>query len=105
MKTWADYTDQARTALEQGDHATLGQLMNQNFNLRRKIFGDHVLGEKNLRMVEIGRHHGAPTKFPGSGGAVIGIYDSAEHLEELRQAYTREGFEFRRLLVGTDGEE
>lgn len=102
MKTWAAYADQARVALENRDYATLGQLMNQNFDLRRKIFGDAVLGEKNLRMIEIGRSHGAPTKFSGSGGAVIGLYESAEHLEELRQAYTREGFQFCRLLTGSD---
>jgi glucuronokinase len=104
MKTWAAYTDQARAALERRDYATLGRLMNQNFDLRRKIFGDPVLGEKNLRMIEIGRRHGAPTKFSGSGGAVIGLYESAEHLEELRQAYTREGFQFCRLLAGPDRE-
>lgn len=105
MKTWASYTDQARAALEKRDYETLGHLMNQNFDLRRQIFGDHVMGRKNLRMIEIGRSYGAPTKFSGSGGAVIGIYQSAEHLEQLRQAYIREGFQFCRLWAGTDGEE
>lgn len=32
--------------------------MDTNFNLRRLIFGDRVLGEANLRMVEIARSHG-----------------------------------------------
>jgi hypothetical protein len=37
----------------------------QNFDLRRKIYGDECLGDRNLKMVEIGRKYGAACKFPG----------------------------------------
>ena len=40
---------------------------------RRQIYGDTVLGQSNLRMVEIGRTYGSAAKFPGSGGAVVGL--------------------------------
>ena len=51
----------------------LSALMNKNFDTRRRIYGDQVLGEANLEMVEIARAHGSCAKFAGSGGAVFGI--------------------------------
>ncbi len=39
----------------------------------REIYGDGVLGQANLHMVEIGRTYGTAAKFPGSGGAVVGL--------------------------------
>ncbi|HIE52950.1 MAG TPA: hypothetical protein EYP85_14455 [Armatimonadetes bacterium] len=94
MRTFALYTDEARTALQHRDYERLAQLMDANFDLRRQIFGDSVLGEKNLRMIEIARSLGAPVKFSGSGGAVIGLYHSLEQREKLRQAYEAERFAF-----------
>ncbi len=39
----------------------------------RGIYGDAALGEANLQMIEIARQYGAAAKFPGSGGAVVGM--------------------------------
>ena len=47
--------------------------MDENFDTRREIYGDAALGEANLQMVNIARRHGSAVKFPGSGGAVIGL--------------------------------
>jgi len=47
--------------------------MDENLNTRRRIYGDLVLGEANLEMVQIARDHGSPAKFAGSGGAVFGL--------------------------------
>ena len=51
----------------------LAEVMNENFDTRREIYGDPALGEANLQMVNIARKHGSAVKFPGSGGAVIGL--------------------------------
>ena len=40
-----------RRALEARDHAALAALMDRNFDLRRRMFGDAALGALNLRMV------------------------------------------------------
>ncbi len=40
-----------RHALEARDHAALAALMDRNFDLRRRMFGDAALGALNLRMV------------------------------------------------------
>lgn len=52
-------------------------LFARNFNGRRALFGDAALGRDNIRMVELARAAGASAKFPGSGGAVVGVVDAA----------------------------
>ena len=48
-------------------------LFARNFDGRRALFGSPALGKDNIRMVEIAREAGASAKFPGSGGAVVGV--------------------------------
>lgn len=50
-----------------------GRLMSRNFSVRERLYGSACLGASNLRMVELGRQCGAYVKFPGSGGAVLGL--------------------------------
>ncbi len=99
MQTFARYTDEAKEALEHHDHDTVGKLMSANFELRRKIFGDSVLGESNLEMIEIARQMGVPAKFPGSGGAIFGMYQTWEQLQRLARVYRERGFEFVKLSI------
>jgi len=94
MKKFAGFAAEAKQALERGDHKHFGRLMNMNFDLRRKIYGDDAIGEKNLQMIEIARSLGAPVKFPGSGGAVFGMYESDEQYRKLQTAYLDQGFKF-----------
>jgi hypothetical protein len=49
-------------------------------------------------MIEIARSLGAPVKFPGSGGAVIGIYEGQEQYSRLKTAYLNQGFKFAEAL-------
>ena len=39
----------------------------------RSIYEDQVLGNDNLRMIDIARSYGSSAKFSGSGGAVVGL--------------------------------
>ncbi|PIK45767.1 hypothetical protein BSL78_17372 [Apostichopus japonicus] len=94
MKTFAQLTDQARQALETKDHNKLRELMDRNFDLRRKLYGDDVIGAENLQMVNLARQHGSCAKFPGSGGAVIGFCPDADNLKHLKKAFQSEGFVF-----------
>lgn len=73
MAHFAQLAARARQAIEARDHALLADLMDENFATRRRIYGDACLGPKNLRMVEICQRCGAAAKFPGSGGAVLGL--------------------------------
>jgi glucuronokinase len=97
MGDFAHYTDKAVEAMENKDAGKLMALMNANFNARRELFGDPCLGDANLKMIEIGKKYGAAVKFPGSGGAVVGLCKK-ENLQKLREAYEKERFIFAVLV-------
>ncbi|KAM9318808.1 glucuronokinase with putative uridyl pyrophosphorylase isoform 2-T2 [Pholidichthys leucotaenia] len=87
MKSFAELTDQARTALHDRDWSHLAQLMDQNFELRRSVYTDDCLGPGNLKMVQLARQFGSAVKLPGSGGAVVGLCLDTDKLVEMRQAF------------------
>jgi glucuronokinase len=97
MNTFAAYAYEAKQALEEGDLEYFGVLMNMNFDLRRRIYGDDVIGKRNLQMIAIARDLGAPAKFPGSGGAVVGTYEDEAQCQMLELAYLGQGFRFAKL--------
>ena len=97
MSMFARFACEAKQALEEGDHKHFGVLMDMNFDLRRKIYGDAAIGESNLQMIEISRSLGAPAKFTGSGGAVIGMYEDEEQYRRLKKAFLDHGFRFAKV--------
>jgi glucuronokinase len=83
MQKYRDLTDRGRQALTAGEWGTLGQIMNDNFDLRRTIM---PIAPENLRMVEVARATGASAKFTGSGGAICGLYKDGEQYQDLVDA-------------------
>lgn len=89
ITTWGSLAHQARDLIVAGKGAQIGPLLNENFDLRRKLIR---ISPGNIKLVETGRRLGAYTKFAGSGGAIIGVYDgSPATLEKLRAAYAEFG--------------
>ncbi len=76
----AEIAEEGKEALRKKKHAKLHALMNENFDLRRKIMN---ISESNLEMVEVARKCGASAKFAGSGGSIIGMYKDDEMLTRL----------------------
>ena len=66
-----------------GDWESLGNLMNENFDLRRTIM---PIAPENLRMVEVARSTGASAKFAGSGGAIVGLFKDGRQYQQLVDA-------------------
>lgn len=97
MKQFADYALEAVDALEARNVTRLAELMDANFDLRRRIYGDDVLGAQNIEMVQIARDHGMPAKFTGSGGAITGVILDETKVPKLEQAFTDAGYAFRRV--------
>ena len=86
----ADLTLEAREALEKNDQERLFRCINQNFDMRRKLYETlHIrMKPEHLEMVLLARESGASAKFAGSGGAIVGtcrsdkgIFVSQEKLE------------------------
>ena len=72
--------EQGRELLIKGDLVPLNELVNRNFDLRRKIMN---ISQSNIEMIETARNCGASAKFAGSGGSVIGFYTDNEMLTRL----------------------
>jgi len=88
-----------KLAIEQRDWEQLGDLMEKNFALRRELYGDEVIGASMLKMVTIGTKHDAAVKFPGSGGAVVGLLRprSKSSIIQVKQDYEDGGFVFTQI--------
>lgn len=63
--------DKAKDCLQQNQLNLLPDLMDQNIQWRRKLYGDAVVGEVNIQAIEIANTHGLAAKFSGSGGALV----------------------------------
>ncbi|HEX2951465.1 MAG TPA: hypothetical protein VHV83_18140 [Armatimonadota bacterium] len=100
MKTFAGFAEQGKAALETHDIAKIGEMMNEAFLLRRKIFGDAVLGPDNLRMVELANKHGLYGTTCGSGGAIAGPMGTEEQNAAFAKDLEAEGYRFMPLQVG-----
>ncbi len=70
MARFAEFTVQARQAINEGDAERLGRLIDANFDLRRSICR---LPPEHIEMVERARRCGASAHFAGSGGAILGV--------------------------------
>ncbi len=68
---WIELTERFVTALEGKKREVIDRLINENFDIRRRIC---PLSDANIEMVECARAVGASAKFTGSGGAIIGSY-------------------------------
>jgi len=102
METFAGFAKDGKAALEARDYGVIGELMNRAFTLRRKIFGDAVIGPDNLRMVEIANAHDFPATTCGSGGAIVGILGDEPQNAALADSLKAEGYRFLRIAVGPE---
>jgi glucuronokinase len=81
MRYWAGLTDKLRRCLVKQETEKIRELLNSNFDRRRKIYR---LGEENVRMVGTARSIGASAKFTGSGGAIVGTYEDEQMFNQLK---------------------
>lgn len=99
MREFATYAVAARDALGAGDHTRFGAIMDQNFDLRRRIYGDKAIGDRDMEMVDIARRNGCAAKFSGSQGAVVGMCLDRSLRAHVRDEYLARGFQFAELAV------
>lgn len=78
----AELASKGRDALLEGRQDQFPRLMNQNFDLRRRIMR---IDERDLAMVEAARALGASAKLTGSGGAIIGVFEGDTMNERIAE--------------------
>ena len=106
MLSCATLCDAYVEALERGaPTARFAEIMNENWNLRRLMFGDSALGELNLKMMQMIRECGCGGKFTGSGGAAIAVCPNGEEqFEILRRACEASGFNIEVVRIAEHSE-
>eukprot|EP00054_Salpingoeca_dolichothecata_P033379 m.267373 g.267373 ORF g.267373 m.267373 type:complete len:607 (+) comp33111_c0_seq1:72-1892(+) len=95
MKQFAAYTDKAREALLAGNHEAFADLMDANFTLRTELY---TIDPSNMAMIELARKNKAAVKFPGSGGAVVGMCRPAVNITSLKAQFEANGYVFVELV-------
>ncbi|MDZ4405821.1 GHMP kinase [Prosthecobacter sp.] len=81
MHQWGDLAQRVRDMLVAGRGREIGPLLNENFDLRRRIC---KLSQGNVDMIEGARSVGASAKFTGSGGAIVGTYEDDAMFKRLK---------------------
>jgi glucuronokinase len=83
MRAIAALARRALSPLTLRDGAGLGVLLDENFDLRRRVYD---LDPRHVAMVDAARELGAPANYTGSGGAIVGLFRDDDHLAALRDA-------------------
>lgn len=71
---------EGEAALRWQDGARFGALLGENMALRRRL---GPVPDAQLALIEVADQAGAPATFAGSGGAIVGAYTDADHLERI----------------------
>lgn len=72
--------------LKAGNAVALGAKMQRNAEIRVEAFGEQILGEANMQLLEIVRRAGCAMNFTGSGGAaIVLLVNGTKSLQALRQ--------------------
>jgi glucuronokinase len=66
------------------DAKRLGNAMDENFDVRRRIF---KLPSWQLQMIDVARGCGASANFAGSGGAIVGTHSDPDTFAALGSAF------------------
>ena len=101
MGRFAELALKGRDAILDSDYKQLGELMDENFDLRASLVR---LNPDNVKMIEIARKLGVSAKYAGSGGAVIGICQDDELLQKLERKFSKIGCTVIRPLICSAGE-
>ena len=88
MKIFAALAEKAKNCILEKNYNLLGELMNENFDLRTKIY---PISSANKEIVQCARNCGASAKFTGSGGSIIGIYKDEKMYEKLKNELRKIG--------------
>lgn len=88
MRELAVQARRAHRGLADGDVMVLADAMDRSFDLRDSIVD---VGERQRRLVEIGRTGGAAVNSAGSGGSVVGLAPDAATRNRIIEAYRVDG--------------
>lgn len=96
MRRWAEIASEGRQALLAGNQQALNRLVDENFDLRSRIY---PISSGNLELIRTARSAGVSANFAGSGGAIVGLCPDAEQFDRLSAAMRAIGAAVIRPMV------
>ena len=90
MAGLAEQARAAASAIEAGDLRGLATAINRTFELRALMVD---IDPTTRALADVGRGCGAAVNSAGSGGSVVGLVPTVDHLERVRGAYDAAGFD------------
>jgi glucuronokinase len=102
MREFAEITTMFRDALLAGNIPTMNELINRNFNLRASIY---QISKRNWDLINCARNVGASSKFCGSGGAIVGIYENEKMFQRLETELKKLRTSIIKPIIFKEGEE
>ncbi len=89
MAELASLANTARDALLHGERDVFLSCMDRSMDQRLRLMP--AMDPRYRALIDVGRAAGSHVAFPGSGGAVVGSFDDAAHLQRLEAAYANIG--------------
>lgn len=99
MERFAAIAEEGFKVIKAKNRGKLHLLMNENFDLRRKLYGDKVVGCDNIKMVELARDLGAAAKFPGSGGAIVIFPQKKSDDKKIIDKFIGSGYLIEKVVI------
>ncbi len=99
MEKFAKITEEGYAAIIDRDRKKMLKLMDENFDLRRSLYGDKVVGRDNIKMVELARSQGAAAKFPGSGGAIVILPKKKTDDKKIISKFKDNGYLIEKVVI------
>jgi glucuronokinase len=96
LRQIAGLAEEGKAALLAGDKEKIFEMMDRNFDLRRKIMN---ISPGNIELIDTARRLGASAKFAGSGGSILGIYRGPEMYDKLVTELGRLGAQVIRPII------
>jgi glucuronokinase len=97
MEQYTGLVERGLIAMQERDVAGLADAIDANFDARASIF---PISEGDQTIIDLGREHGAATKFCGSGGAVLAVPRDPRAIDELEELYRDADLRTLRPRVG-----
>lgn len=91
MEGLAEEARSGAAAMRRGDLRRLAAAINRTFEIRALMVD---IDATTLALADVGRRTGAAMNSAGSGGSVVGLVPTIEHLTAVGKAYGAAGYEF-----------
>jgi len=98
MSDFATFAQKGFSALKSKDLIGICELVNANFDLRRQIYGEKVIGKENIKMIETIRSFGGTAKFTGSGGAAL-LVAAENKISGINERLIKIGYQAERIIL------